>query len=74
MDKEKVLSLAAEAGAKFDPAWGVAYNCGTETFLRFAALVVQACAEKIAHTSSETYGVFLREHKEAADWLRSKQN
>ena len=40
-DRDKVLAAAKEAGAKFDPAWGLAYNCGTETFIRFYAIAFE---------------------------------
>lgn len=41
-DKDKIIAAAKEAGAKFDPAWGIAYNCGTETFIRFYAIAFEA--------------------------------
>lgn len=37
-DKDEILAMAREAGAVFDPQWGVASNIGTATFERFAAL------------------------------------
>ena len=40
-DKDKIIAAAKEAGAKFDPAWGLAYNCGTETFIRFYAIAFE---------------------------------
>lgn len=33
----------------------------------------EACANEIERISGETYAVVLREHKEAADWLRSNK-
>ena len=41
MSKDKIIAAAKEAGAKFDPAWGLAYNCGTETFIRFYAIAFE---------------------------------
>lgn len=49
MNREDIIRIAREAGAKFDPHWGIAYNIGTATFERFAALVAanerEACAK-----------------------------
>jgi hypothetical protein len=39
MTRDDIIRMAEEAGAKFDPHWGIAYNVGTATFERFAALV-----------------------------------
>ena len=46
MKREEIIRMAEEAGAKFDPHWGIAYNCGNETFIRFAALVAAAERER----------------------------
>ena len=46
MTNEDIIRMAEEAGAKFDPHWGMAYNVGTATFERFAALVAEATLEE----------------------------
>ncbi len=48
MNREELMKLAEQAGAKFDPSWGIAYNCGNETFVRFASLVAAAERERCA--------------------------
>ena len=35
-----------------------------------SSVALEWCADFIEHTSHETYGVVLREHQEAATWLR----
>ncbi|NBX51270.1 hypothetical protein EBT25_15435 [bacterium] len=47
MTRDDIIRMAEEAGAKFDPHWGTAYNVGTATFERFAALVAAAERERI---------------------------
>ena len=42
-----------------------------EGLTRFAALVQDDAARFIEAHSRETYGVALREHNEAAEWLRA---
>ena len=37
-DKDEIIAMAREAGAVFDPQWGIASNIGTATFERFATL------------------------------------
>jgi hypothetical protein len=46
MTRDDIIRLAQEAGAKFDPHWGIAYNTGTATFERFAALIAAAALEE----------------------------
>ena len=38
LTKDEVVKMAREAGAVFDPRWGVASNVGTATFERFYTL------------------------------------
>lgn len=38
LTKDEILAMAREAGAVFDPQWGIASNTGTATFERFASL------------------------------------
>lgn len=38
LSKDEAIAMAREAGAVFDPRWGVASNIGTATFERFATL------------------------------------
>ena len=38
LSKDEVVKMAREAGAVFDPQWGIASNTGTATFERFATL------------------------------------
>ena len=38
ISKDEILAMAREAGAVFDPQWGIASNIGTATFERFATL------------------------------------
>ena len=38
LSKDEVVKMAREAGAVFDPRWGVASNIGTATFERFYTL------------------------------------
>ena len=54
LSKYEILRLAREAGAVFDPQWGIASNTGTATFERFATLcraplVAENAALKQAH-------------------------
>lgn len=37
-DKDEIIAMAREAGAVFDPQWGIASNIGTATFERFSTL------------------------------------
>ena len=53
MKREDVIRMAEEAGAKFDMGWGIAYNCGNETFFRFAKLVAAAERERCAKVCEE---------------------
>ena len=53
MKREDVIRMAEESGAKFDPKFGLAYNCGNETFVRFAALVAAAERERCAKVCEE---------------------
>ena len=53
-DKDEIIAMAREAGAVFDPQWGIASNVGTATFERFATLcradlVAENAALKQAH-------------------------
>ena len=50
MNQYSILKMAREAGAKFDPHWGIAYNVGTATFERFAALIEQHLSYDGIHT------------------------
>lgn len=43
---EQVREWVEEAGAKFDPHWGISYNVGAATFERFAELAAQWGADK----------------------------
>lgn len=54
LSKDEVVKMAREAGAVFDPQWGIASNTGTATFERFytlcrAPLVAENAALKQAH-------------------------
>lgn len=48
MTKDEVMRLAREAGARFNPKWGFAYSCDTDTFERFANLVAKHTQEQCA--------------------------
>ena len=50
MNQDDIIRMAREAGAKFDPHWGIAYNVGTATFERFAALIEQHLSYDGIHT------------------------
>ena len=50
MNRDDIIRMAREAGAKFDPHWGIAYNVGTATFERFAALIEQHLSYDSIHT------------------------
>lgn len=65
MKREDVIRMAEEAGAKFDMGWGIAYNCGNETFFRFAKLVAAAERERCAKVC-DIYVDFHNENKSDA--------
>ena len=56
MTRDEIVKMAEEAGAKFDSYWGIAYNVGTATFERFAALVAAAEREACAQLALQGTG------------------
>jgi hypothetical protein len=71
MTKEDVLRMAKEAGARFDPHWGIAYNVGTATFERFATLVAAAEREAILQMSADNW---YKTQNDYDDEIRQRNN
>lgn len=69
MTKDDVLRMALEAGARFDPHWGIAYNVGTATFERFANLVAAAESEAILQMSANNW---YKTQKDYDDAIRAR--
>jgi len=73
LTKDEVVKMAREAGAVFDPRWGIASNTGTATFERFATLCrAPLVAENAALKQEQTSAVPVVEQLvEALDGLFS---
>ena len=53
-DKDEIVKMAREAGAVFDPQWGIASNTGTATFERFAALCRAPLVAEVAALKADS--------------------
>jgi len=70
LTKDEILAMAREAGAVFDPQWGIASNTGTATFERFATLCRAPLVAEIETLRYELDAV--AEIKQERDALRAE--
>ena len=72
MNREDIIAMAREAGAKFDPHWGIAYNVGTATFERFAQLVAAKERTECAKVCELTGDCSCDDHIKCAGAIRAR--
>ena len=68
LSKDEAIAMAREAGAVFDPQWGIASNTGTAAFERFATLCRAPLVAEVERLKKDlsTVDVILEECK--MDW------